>query len=218
MRFFSRKPVELNVPEAYARWAASYAPDAHNPLMALEQRAVLELLPEVAGRATLDLACGSGRYLKQLIQRGAARAVGVDLSLPMLIRARAISTLLAQADLLALPLTASSFDVIVCALAIGHVADLARALVEIGRTLVPGGVLVYSDFHPFGVLAGWKRTFRADDGRDIAVRHHVHLYEDHLAACRAAGLTIEDVREPRIEFEHKWRGYPAVLAIRARRV
>ncbi|MGH2520935.1 MAG: class I SAM-dependent methyltransferase [Anaerolineales bacterium] len=219
MRHWPRpKPVELSVTQAYARWASTYPPEAHNPFMQMEQRAVLELLPDVAGRAALDLACGSGRYLAHLTRRGAARAVGLDLSLPMLMRARPTTSSLAQADLCALPLPLSSFDVIVCALAVGHVPDLGLALTEMSRVLAPGGGVVYSDFHPFGSLAGWRRTFRADDGREFAVRHHVHLYADHLAACRAAGLTIEDVREPRVDFEHEWRGYPAALIIRARKV
>ncbi|MDZ7343295.1 MAG: hypothetical protein ONA90_02150, partial [candidate division KSB1 bacterium] len=63
----------------------------------------------------------------------------------------------------------------------------------------------------------WKRTFRAANGRQYAVRHYTHLYADHHAACRAAGLAIEEVREPRIDFAHKWRGYPAVMVIRARK-
>jgi hypothetical protein len=81
--------------------------------------------------------------------------------------------------------------------------------------LAPGGSVVYSDLHPFGALAGWKRSFRGRDGREYSARHHIHLYADHQAACQAAGLAITAVREPRIDFEHPYRGYPAVLVIRA---
>ncbi|MGH9877771.1 MAG: class I SAM-dependent methyltransferase, partial [Nitrososphaerales archaeon] len=56
--------------------------------MELEQRAVLELLPDPAGKAALDLACGSGRYLATLIERGAVPAAGLDISPQMLARAR----------------------------------------------------------------------------------------------------------------------------------
>jgi malonyl-CoA O-methyltransferase len=208
---------ELEVKEAYAAWAPTYSPRSHNPLMELEQRAMLELLPDPAGKAALDLACGTGRYLATLIARGATSVVGLDISPEMLTRARTNSRCLVQADLRWLPMANSSFDLAVCGLAVGHVADLRDVMIEIGRVLVSGGIVVYSDFHPFGSLVGWKRTFRAQDGRQYAVRHHTNLYADHHAACRAAGLVIEEVREPRIDFEHKWRGYPAVLVIRARK-
>jgi malonyl-CoA O-methyltransferase len=207
-------PVELDVLDAYARWAGAYAPDAHNPLMLLEEQAVRELLPAAAGRRVLDLACGSGRYLKQLAP-AAGLAIGLDFSRPMLARAAALRRPLVQADLAALPLAAAAFDLIVCGLAVGHLASLNGCLGEMARALAPGGVLVYSDFHPFGALLGWKRSFRAADGAQYAARHHVHLYAAHQAACRAAGLSIDAVREPCIDFPHPYRGYPAVLVIRA---
>ena len=208
-------PVELEPLDAYAQWAANYAPEAHNPLMALEEAAVLEVLPAVAGRRVLDLACGSGRYLRRLAGGGAARLAGTDLSPAMLARATALGRPLARADLLSLPLAAGEWDVAVCGLAVGHVADLGRSIAEMGRVLAPGGSVVYSDLHPFGALAGWKRSFRGQDGRQYFARHYIHLYADHQAACQAAGLTITAVREPRIEFDHPYRGYPAVLVIRA---
>lgn len=208
-------PAELDVLAAYAQWAASYASDAHNPLMQLEEQAVMDLLPELAGRRCLDLACGSGRYLKRLAPDASGKVLGVDFSRPMLARAAELGWPLAQADLRALPLPAGAFDLIVCGLAVGHLSDLAGAVAEIGRVLARNGVLIYSDFHPFGALLGWQRTFRAADGQEYAARHHVHLYEAHHAACRAAGLRIEAVREPRIETDHPYRGYPAVLVIRA---
>jgi malonyl-CoA O-methyltransferase len=186
-------------------------------MMELEQRAVLELLPDLAGKVTLDLACGSGRYLTMLSERGAAPVVGLDISPHMLARAQTNPCYLVQADLRQLPLANSSFEVIVCGLAVGHVDDLRGVMIEVERVLVSGGIVVYSDFHPFGSLAGEKRTFRAQNGREYAARHHTHLYADHHAACRAAGLVIEEVREPRIDFEHKQRGFPAVLVIRARK-
>src|SRR5215216_2160507 len=76
---------------AYALWAASYPPYAHNPLMLAEERAMLALLPsDLRGRAVLDAGCGSGRYLLHALRRGARRVVGVDLSSEMLAQARGL--------------------------------------------------------------------------------------------------------------------------------
>src|SRR5712692_9520978 len=127
------EPVELDVLDAYAQWATGYAPEAHNPLMQLEEQAMQELLPDVAGRRLLDLACGSGRYLKRLAPTAAreavgGRAIGLDFSRPMLARAAGLGCPLVQGDLLALPLAGGVFNLIVCGLAVGHVADLAGSI------------------------------------------------------------------------------------------
>ena len=65
-------PVELPVREAYARWAPSYPAEAHGGYMAVEQEAMLRLLPDLTGAVVLDLACGTGRYAK-LAPRAAPR-------------------------------------------------------------------------------------------------------------------------------------------------
>jgi malonyl-CoA O-methyltransferase len=202
---------------AYARWAATYPPAPHNLLMEMEQAAMLELMPEGRNKAALDLACGSGRYLNILRERGAANVTGLDLSREMLAAALAHQKKLLQGDLCALPLASESFDFVVCGLAVGHVENLRSLIAEASRVLKAGGEFLYSDFHPFGALAGWQRTFRDKDGKEFAVRHFTHCYEDHVGACRAAGLEITAVREPKIEIAHKWRGFPAVLVIKARK-
>lgn len=106
---------------------------------------------------------------------------------------------------------------VACGLVLGHVADLGAALAEIARVLAPGGVAVWSDVHPAGTLAGWQRDFSDARGARLVVRQHLHLFGDHVAGCRAAGLALEDVREPRLTCDHPQRGWPAVLALRARK-
>jgi len=70
--------------QAYERWAPIYPPVAHNPLMRAEQQAMLERLPALAGRRVLDLACGSGRYSRLLLEAHAGRVVALDFCIPML--------------------------------------------------------------------------------------------------------------------------------------
>ncbi len=206
---------ELGAVDSYARWAPNYPPYAHNQFMEMEESAVLQMLPDLKGMAALDVACGSGRYLKIMMQRGAALVVGLDASLPMLARAREFAPHLVQADLLCMGLRTGRFQVVACTLALGHVEDLRSALIEISRVLAPKGTVIYSDFHPLGAQLGWRRTFRGQDGSEYSVRHYSHSFSDHVAACTAAGLAIAEVREPTIDFAHKWRGCPAVLVIRA---
>jgi malonyl-CoA O-methyltransferase len=192
---------------AYALWAAHYPARAHNPVMQAEERAMLAMLPaDLRGQSVLDAGCGSGRYLLHAWRRGAARLTGVDLSAPMLARAETeLAPVRAQAELIlsvgtltSLPVPDGRADVAVCGLAVGHVTDLAGALAELGRATRPGGTVLCSDFHPIGHALGWLRDFRID-GRRYAARHTPHLYSHWHRACAAAGLAIEDVREPMLD-------------------
>jgi malonyl-CoA O-methyltransferase len=217
------KPWPLEPRDAYDRIADGYPAEAHNPLMEMEERAVLELLPPVSGLRVLDLGCGTGRYLRRLGLQAPARLVGCDFSARMLERARHEAApvsprpALTRADVLSLPFADGRFGAVVAGLLLGHVEDLARAVGEIARVLSAGGVAVWSDVHPAGTLSGWVREFRDGRGERVIVRQFVHLFADHLAAGRAHGLDIEDVREPRVDFDHPQRGWPAVLAVRARK-
>lgn len=178
--------------------------------MAVEQESVLSLLPDVDGLTVLDAGCGTGRYLRLLADRG-ARTVGVDLSAAMLARARGISARIARADFCALPIDATSVDVIVCGLALGDVPHLEPALAEMRRVLRPRGCIVYSVVHPAGGPAGWTRSFETG-GRQYAIDGYWHSVDEHRQACAGAGLTVTAWEEPVLN------DVPAVLVVRARTI
>jgi malonyl-CoA O-methyltransferase len=205
----------LEAQEAYERLAAAYPPHAHNRLMEMEQAALLPLLDGIRPQRALDLGCGSGRYLRLLADRGVPEVVGADLSRAMLERAREAGCALVRAGVSKLPFAAESFDLVVCALVVGHVPSLDPVIAEAARVLRPGGVLAYSDLHPAGTLAGWERSLPDAQGRTVSVVQYLHLHEDHVRACRRAGLVIEELVEPRVEFDSPWRGWPALLVVRA---
>jgi malonyl-CoA O-methyltransferase len=163
----------------------------------------------VRGLTVLDAGCGSGRYLRELGDRG-ARAIGMDLSPAMLARAKETTTRIARADLRALPFDAMSVDLVVCGFALGDLAEIELALAEIARVLRPGGRVIYSVVHPAGEAAGWSRTFESN-GRTLAIDGHWHSLDRHRQACAAAGLVIEEWREPELADQR------AVLVVRARR-
>lgn len=180
--------------------------------MEIEHETVIELLPDVRGLTVLDACCGTGRYLHELESRG-ARAIGMDLSMPMLARARQPAGRVARADIRALPFDAMSLDLVVCGLALGDVAELELALAEIARTLRPTGRVIYSVVHPAGEGAGWARTFESG-GRQLAIDGHWHSLDRHRQACAAAGFAIEAWREPALP---EMPGQRVVLVVRARR-
>lgn len=196
LRRLFRPPV-LNSLEAYARWAGTYPPQAHNALMRTEEAAMRSLMPDLRGLTVLDLACGTGRYGLLARERGARLVIGIDNS-PAMLAANALP-LRAQATLEAIPLPDQTVDVILCGLALGHLPQLSLALREMGRVLRPGGTALISDMHPIIALSGAQRTFTAADGRTYAVEHYPHLYADYHKASREAGLNIADVIERPVE-------------------
>lgn len=209
---------------AYDLWAQSYPPLPHNPLMRAEQAAVLELLPDVTGRRVLDLACGSGRYGLLLQEQGACMVVGSDLSAGMLARAPLAHRV--RADMTRLPFAPDRFDLVVCGLAVGHAPSLDAWMAEAARVLAPGGVLVYSDFHPDAARAGMTRSFNDSSGQRHELLHALHDLDAHRAAAWRAGLVLQAQREVRVgqelhesftgseAFYARWGGLAVVLALK----
>lgn len=113
--------------------------------------AVLAELGEVAGKQVLDAACGPGLYALELIERG-AEVTAFDASQSMVELARDRVGAGARIDQAVLgeplPYEESSFDTVVCALAIHYAPDLSTVFGEFYRVLRPGGRLVVSTQHP----------------------------------------------------------------------
>ena len=193
--------------DAYALWAASYPPRAHNPVMCAEERAMLAMMPtDLRGQSVLDAGCGSGRYMLHALDRGAARVTGVDLSSEMLERAgaelaahdRGALIELARGDLECLPAPDASADLAICGLTVGHLDRLQPALAQLRRVTRPGGTILCSDVHPIGHALGWLRDFKSGDGH-YAARHTPHFYSHWHAACAALHLEIAWVLEPMLD-------------------
>ncbi|MFI1417247.1 class I SAM-dependent methyltransferase [Streptomyces sp. NPDC020731] len=97
----------------------------------------------------LDIGCGNG-HLTRLAARTADHAVGVDLSAPMLERARAstaadhlTNVTYLRADAQVHPFEPAAFDVALSRFGIMFFADPVAAFTNIGRALRPGGRLAF---------------------------------------------------------------------------
>ena len=211
--------------EGYDRWAPSYPQVPGNPLMRLEQELMLREWPRVAGACALDLACGSGRYTKLLVEGGAASVIALDFSGPML--ARVTGAARVRATMTRLPFREGAFDAVVCGLAIGHIPDLRPWAREVARVLRRGGTLLYSDFHPEAAKAGLKRSFTDEHNQMHTLPHYGHEIRTQREYVRAAGLGVAALHEGRAgidlredfpgsaDFYQRWRALPLVLVVRA---
>ena len=179
--------------EGYERWASSY--DATpNPLLALEERELVPLLPPVARKRVLDLCCGTGRWLRILAAHLPALLVGVDASAAMLGIANRGCRRLVRADCLELPFADGSFDFVICSFAVGHLAELGRFARECTRILKPNGDLFVTDLHPDAYARGWRTGFRDSQGA-AEIRTVSHPWRDSVRLFSSIGLGCAAMHE-----------------------
>ena len=97
---------------------------------AAEWPALRALLPDLRDAKVVDLGCGFGWFCRFARAQGAARVLGLDVSVRMLARARAMTSDAAityeQADLERLDLPAASFDLAYSSLVLHYIADVPR--------------------------------------------------------------------------------------------
>jgi SAM-dependent methyltransferase len=117
-----------------------------------EWPALQALLPDLRGRAVLDLGCGFGWFCRWAHQNGAAYVLGIDVSEKMLAQANATTPdsaiTYSRADMEGLELAPASFDVVYSSLALHYIANLDGLLSQVHRSLVLGGSLIFSVEHP----------------------------------------------------------------------
>jgi trans-aconitate methyltransferase len=115
----------------YARFRRDYTDPLYDAIGARAGRG--------AGRAAVDLGCGTGFVTASLARRG-WRPIGVDLSAPMLGSARAVlpDAALIRGRSEALPLRPATADLVTAGTAFHWMAP-APTLAEVARVLRPGG-------------------------------------------------------------------------------
>lgn len=110
---------------------------------------MIRQLPAIPPGRVLDIGCGSGVYLEELIGMG-FEACGMDISEEMLAvtRSRLAAAVaggrlqLAQGDVEHIPFASGSFDLVICIGVFGYLLRDEAAIAEILRVLKPGGYLL----------------------------------------------------------------------------
>jgi malonyl-CoA O-methyltransferase len=191
LRVESHESTCVSPGEGYKLWAATYDDDP-NPLLALEKRALGPMLPDLRCKDGLDIGCGTGRWLRALVEGGARSAVGIDASLEMLMRAAAkplLGNRLVLAHALALPLHARSADVIVCSFAVGHILDTRAFAGELARVARRSAEIFVSDMHPAAQAQGWRCAFRCAD-RTLEIETVSHALPDLRRSFESEGFSF----------------------------
>jgi ubiquinone/menaquinone biosynthesis C-methylase UbiE len=210
----------------YDQWAAIYDHDA-NPLPALEEPLVGELLGDVRGLEILDLGCGTGRHSIRMAAAG-AHVTAVDFSAGMLEQAREKAgegNIGFQVHDLSqpLPFAEKTFDRVLCALVVDHIEDLDRLFAEMHRVCRPTGNVVVSGMHPAMMLRGVQARFRLPEtDREIRVASYQHQMSDYVMAAARAGFAFDHFSEHvvdenlagRLERARKYLGWPMLFLMR----
>lgn len=162
---------------------------------------VYEALAAEPGEDVLDIGCGLGFYVAEILDRvGETGSVtGVDAAAPMLaiaqrrVAGRKGATLL-EGEATALPVGDGSFDAAVSVQVLEYVADLPAALAEIQRVLRPGGRVVLWDVD-WSTLS-WHSSDPARMERMLAAwdRHLVHPALPRTLAAELGRAGFSDVR------------------------
>ena len=186
----------VSAPEGYQLWAETYDDDP-NPLLALEERGLCPMLPDLRCKDALDIGCGTGRWLSTLLGRGARSVVGVDASAAMIVRAATKPLLrgrLVLADCLALPLRAQVADVIVCSFAVGHVLNTRALASELARVARPHADVFVTEMHPEAQARGWRCAFRREN-KTVEISNSAHTPEDLRRSFEPEGFKLVQSRD-----------------------
>lgn len=189
---------ETLLKEAFSAWADVYDLQ-QNPLLMLEERYLLRLLPTIKGRDVLDVGCGTGRWLARLSRLNPKSLHGVDFSAEMLSKAASRhipDTQLSLASCSELPVESANVDVLLASFVLSYLDDLGKTAREFARVIRPEGNLILTDMHP-ETAAGlhWKRAFTNNEVKMTLPAQHRGI-EAIIASFRDEGFIVRAAIEP----------------------
>ncbi|MEU8814841.1 class I SAM-dependent methyltransferase [Actinoplanes sp. NPDC048796] len=192
----------------------------------VEWPAQRNLLGDVTGRSILDLGCGNGGKLAELVHAGAVASAGVDIAGNFVSDPPAGAELI-QGDLShleSLPqLRGRTFDRVLFLQSFGYAENPVRTLRAARAMLNRDGFILLTRTQPIRYaverterngttlgeeyFSGADYTYRTGWNKDIALTKRPFTMSDLLNTFSAAGLCIEATVEPRLT-EEAARRYP----------
>ena len=178
---------------------------------------MLDALGDVRGKRVLDIGCGEGRFSRLLAGLG-AQVTGLDLTEPLIERARCLSTdddtyVVGDAETLD-GIADESFDLAVSYIVLVDLLDYRASIEAAYRVLKPGGRFIVCNVHPMRSavpygwvnLAGRKLFYAVDNYTDEGPRefewwgkNFVNMHRtlsSHVSAFLDAGFVLEGLDEP----------------------
>jgi ubiquinone/menaquinone biosynthesis C-methylase UbiE len=176
-------------PDAYDRW---FTTPVGRLVKEYELGVIRELLEPAAGEHILDAGCGTGIFTRDFLAAG-ARITGIDISLPMLLRAKEKAggdpLLLLAGDILRLPFVDEAFDKTVSVTALEFIRDAGAAVRELFRVTKRGGFIVVASLNSLSPWAA-RRKAEVEKKPDSIFREALFRSPDELRALAPVAGTI----------------------------
>jgi ubiquinone/menaquinone biosynthesis C-methylase UbiE len=169
----------------YDDFAGWYENERHLPYHRMLDDLEVDLVERyAAGNEILEVGCGTGLILHRTA-RFARRAIGIDLSAGMLIKAQQRGLRVVQASATALPIATASVDVAYSFKVLAHIPDIQGALREMARVVRPGG-WVLAEFYNARSLRRLVKALKPPSAvSDTTHDEHVFTRYDDAAAIRS---------------------------------
>jgi ubiquinone/menaquinone biosynthesis C-methylase UbiE len=192
----------------WVRWARS--PELDDDFWSFHLAEFLRFVP-APGRLTVDVGCGEGR-LGRVLAKSGHRVVGFDASVTS-VRAAATHPEghpVAVADAVRLPLPDDAADLAIAFTSLHDFDDLRAAVAEVARVLAPDGRICVAQLHPVvsarmvdGYAAERRYSFTVERaGLEMTYEGAHRPLGAYFDALETAGLVVEALREPIVNFLH----------------
>lgn len=150
-------------PERYDAW---FETPVGRLVLEYEQKLIGDLLRPARDELILDAGCGTGIFTRQFLASGAC-VIGLDMSLPMLARARtklgSYPFSAVGGDMKNLPFADAAFDRVVSITALEFIRDAEAAVAELFRVAKRGGCIVVATLNS---LSPWAARRTGDAKND----------------------------------------------------
>ena len=178
----------------------------------LEQPAMRELTPDVAGLDVLDIGCGWGGNCAAFSDAGARSVLGIDISVKMLSRARRENSRpnveYRLMDMCELGELEGGYNLVYSSLVFHYARDFQKLMADISRLLLPGGTLLFSQEHPVVTATeGLQGHFIPNDRGEPAY----YAFSDYFKS----GLRVSEWFVEGVEDHHRTMGEIVTSVARA---
>ncbi|UBH12978.1 class I SAM-dependent methyltransferase [Macrococcus armenti] len=129
------------------------------------------MMPDLEGRAVLDLGCGYGWHCQYAVESGASKVVGIDVSEKMLARAAtqpdAHKITFLEQSMDELDFEPHEFEVVMSSLAIHYMPSFKDVVEQVKEVLTINGTFIFSIEHPVYTAEGSEEWVYDEAGNKL---------------------------------------------------